>query len=328
VRHAGDRRSRLSDRLAGTAGVLLAFVALALAFAPVPAQAYESYQHGGIDDCETCHVNAHTWWTPTNEHCLTCHTGYQVVDSRRLCWTCHTPGQDMAWARTDAGCTSTCHLRGGAAFAHAAHSGGSTACTTCHPVSTSPSDPSGSAHHVVPAPRLDAVAPTTAAPGATVMLTGRRFSWAAIVRFGGAKADFTIASDERIAAVVPAAAVSGPVTVLSPGGTATSNADFVVLRPVDTTLTLRATPAVFGLGRRVRLAGMLTPADSGGLPVTIAVQRRQAGVWKAATSASRAPDATGAYAWSYRPRQAGAYRARASFPAAGVRSSWAVFRVR
>jgi hypothetical protein len=307
-------------------GVLLAFVALALA--PVPAQAYESYQHGGIDDCETCHMNAHTWWPPTNEHCLTCHTDYQVVDSGRLCWTCHAPGQDMDWARTDVGCTSTCHLRGGATFAHAVHPGGSTACTTCHPVSASPADPSGSAHHVVPAPRLDAVAPTAASPGATVTLTGRRFSWAAIVRFGGVEADFAITSDEQIAAVVPEAAVSGPVTVLSPGGTATSSADFVVLRPVAPTLSLRATPATFGLGRRVRLAGLLTPADSGGSPVTIVVQRRLAGGWKAAASTARSPDASGAYAWSYRPRHAGTYRARAWFPAAGVRSSWAAFRVR
>ena len=116
--------------------------------------------------------------------------------------------------------------------------------------------------------------------------------------------------------------------MLSGGGMATSPADFVVLRPVAPTLTLRATPAIFALGRRVRLAGLLTPADSGGSTVTIVVQRRLAGAWKAAASTSRAPDASGAYAWSYRPRQAGTYRARASFPAAGVRSSWAAFRVR
>ena len=149
-------------------------------------------------------------------------------------------------------------------------------------------------------------------------LTGRRFSWAAIVRFGGVKADFAITSDEQIAAVVPEAAVSGPVTVLSPGGTATSSADFVVLRPVAPTLTLRATPATFALGRRVRLAGLLTPADSADSPVTIVVQRRLAGAWKAAASSSRSPDASGAYAWSYRPRHAGTYRARASFPAAAA----------
>lgn len=33
-------------------------MALAIAAAPQQASAYASCQHGGIDDCETCHVNA------------------------------------------------------------------------------------------------------------------------------------------------------------------------------------------------------------------------------------------------------------------------------
>jgi hypothetical protein len=298
------------------------------ALATVPAEAYESYQHGGIDDCETCHTNAHTWWVPTNEHCLTCHTGYQIVRSGRLCWDCHAPGQDMGWARTEAGCTSTCHLRGGATFAHIRHAGRSTACTTCHTVSASAHDPAGSAHHVVPAPRLDAVAPTAAAPGSAVALSGARFTWTAIVRFGGLNAAFTITSDRQITAVVPAAAVSGPVTVLSAGGVATSASDFVVLRPVTPALNLSASPSVVRLGRRVRLAGLLTPAAAGGSQVKIVVQRRPSGVWKSAASSLRTPDASGALAWSFRPLRPGAYRARAAFTPAGLRSSWAAFRVK
>ena len=43
-----------------------------------------------------------------------------------------------------------------------AHAGGSAACTGCHPVSATASDPSGSPHHVVPAPEPDAVAPAAA----------------------------------------------------------------------------------------------------------------------------------------------------------------------
>jgi hypothetical protein len=294
-----------------------------------PVQAYESYEHGGIVDCETCHVNAHTRWTPTDEHCITCHAGYQTVRTGRLCWDCHTPGQDMGWARTDAGCMSTCHLRGGATFAHTAHPDRSTACTSCHAVSASSHDPAGSAHHVIPAPRLDAVAPTAAVPGSVVILSGERFTWAAIVRFGGVNAAFTIDSDRQITAVVPAAAVSGPVAVLSPGGLATSTTEFVVLRPVTLTLTLLASPSSVPLGRPVRFTGWLTPATTGGSQVKIVVQRRQSGVWKAAASSLRTSDASGALTWSYRPRRAGTYHARAVVagppPAA---SPWVAFRVR
>jgi len=325
VGYAGIRRGRLPLLLAG----MVCAVVTLLALASAPAQAYESYQHGGIDDCETCHMNAHTWWTPTNEHCLTCHTGYQIVRSGRLCWDCHTPGQDMGWARTDAGCTSTCHLRGGATFAHVAHPDRSSACTSCHSVSASSHDPADGAHHVIPAPRLDAVAPTAAAPGSAVSLSGERFTWAAIVRFGGVNAHFTVGSDRQITAVVPAAALSGPVTVLSSGGVATSTTDFVVLRPVTATLTLSAARSSVRLGRPVRLSGRLTPAAAGGSQVTIVVQRRRSGVWKAAASSRRTTDASGALAWSFRPRRAGTYHARAVFagpPTAA--SAWVAFRIR
>ena len=324
MHHAIDRRGLLPRFLTGAAVALVAVAALALA--PGASRAYDTYQHGGIEDCETCHVNAHTWWTPTNEHCLTCHTGYQAVRRDRLCWTCHMPGQDMDWARADAGCTSTCHLRGGATFAHTGHAAAPALCTGCHPVSAAPSDPSGSPHHVVPAPELAAVAPLAAPPGATVTLTGRRLSWAAIVRFGGVNADFSVVSDERLDARVPAAAVSGPVTVLSPGGTA-GLAGFAVLANTKPALTLRVTPAMVRPGRRVRIAGSLTPAGSGAAKVAIVVQRRVAGVWKLAAAATRAPDVSGEFRWDYRPRRTGVFRTRASSSApAAATSSWARFR--
>ena len=311
-----------------TAAVAVALIALALA--PGMARAYESYQHGGIIDCETCHVNAHTWWTPTNEHCLTCHTDYQAVSSTRLCWTCHTPGQNMDWARTDAGCTSTCHLRGDVIFSHAGHPDRPAACTDLPFRLGVAVRSSGSPHHVVPSPRLDAMAPTAAAPGSAVTLTGWRLSWVAIVRFGGVNADFTVTSDQQITAVVPAAAQPGPVTVLSPGGVAISSVDFVVVRPVKPALTLTRAPAATRLGRRIRLAGLLTAADLGGSRVKIVVQIRRRGAWRAAAASLRIPSASGAYRWSYRARRAGAYRARASFGQSPVttHSRWVAFRVR
>jgi hypothetical protein len=324
VRHAAQ--SRTHAYLLAVVAAALALVALALL--PGTAGAYDAYRHGGINDCETCHINAHTRWTPVSEVCLSCHSGYQLVRTGEVCWTCHAPGQDMDWARTDASCLSTCHLRGGAEFRHTAHAGASSGCTTCHSVTKSAAESAGSAHHTVPAPRLEAVTPPSAAPGASVTLTGAKFTWAAIVRFGGVNAAFAIVSDGVITATVPAAAVSGPVTVLSAGGVATSATGFVVVRPqppLSPAVTLAASQRMLKLGRRVQLTGRLTPAGAAA-QVRVVVQRRVDGAWRTAAGSLRAADAVGAYAWSYRPRVTGAFRARAS--AAGAISAWVTLRVR
>ena len=325
MRQTQDQRRPVSLFPAVPALALVVLVALLLA--PAGARAYSTYQHGGIDDCETCHTNAHTRWTPTDEHCITCHTGYQTVRTRNLCWTCHTPGQDMDWARTDASCLSTCHLRGGVEFAHTTHTGASAACTSCHPLTSSGTDPASSPHHAVPAPRLDAVAPAAAAPGARVTIAGARLSWAKIVRFGAVDAAFAVVSDTQIVATVPAGAQTGPVGVLSQGGSAVSLTDFIVLRPeppVPPVLTLAAEPRIVSLARKVRLAGRLTHADVAP-QVRIVVQRRVARAWRAAAGSWRTLN-RGAFTWSLRPRRAGAYRARVAVT--GVTSGWVTFRVR
>jgi hypothetical protein len=316
-------------------GVLAVLALLALAAAvPRQAPARASYLHGGIEDCETCHMNAHTWWTPTNEHCLTCHTGFQVRRKALLCWTCHTPGQDMSPARSDAACTSACHLPDGTTVTHTAHPDKPGACTSCHPLSASPSDPAGSPHHTIPAPVLGGFSPASGPAGTAVTLTGSRFTNAAIVRFGGVSADFVVDSDVQITAVVPTDAVTGPVSVLSAGGEAVSSQAFVVTAPPAPapSLTLEVRPGLVSAGRRVRISGRLTPAGLSGAVVSFTVQRRAGGVWKTAATALRTPDASGACSWSYPARRAGAYKVRAALspvPSSGtVVSPWVTFRAK
>jgi hypothetical protein len=319
---------RAQHVLAASAVLLLALFALALSAGDAPAT--KEYVHGPIGPygCDACHLNYHTESPPTNDYCqVTCHTDYQVVRSSDLCWTCHAPGQDMSWARSDASCLATCHLRGDVTFAHAAHAGGSAGCTSCHTLTVSPEDSAGSAHHTVPAPRLDSMSPSAAAPGASVKLSGAQLSYAALVRFGDIDAAFDVVSDELIVATVPQSASSAPVTVLTAGGTATSAAPFVVLRPEPPqtqALSLAGIPKGIVLGRRVRLHGERRPASVAG-QVKVTVLRRVTGTWKVAASAMRPLGADGKFAWSYRPRRAGAYKARASV--AGLTSRWVAFRV-
>jgi hypothetical protein len=299
------------------------------AAAPGVAQARPAYVHGGIADCETCHVNAHTWWTPTNEHCYDCHPGFQVRDSRLTCWTCHAPGEDMSAARPDAACTQTCHLFGGQTLTHVTHTGGAAACTSCHAVTGSPADSAGGAHHTVPVPRLADVAPAHGLPGTQVSLTGNGFTGATLVSFGGMPAVFKVDDDTHISAVVPAAAVTGSVVVITRGGR-TSVAEPYVVTQVSS-LTLRASRALVRTGRPVSLTGLLRPAGPDD-QVTMTLQRRSAGVWRTVRTAGRVVTPQGTYSWSFRTSRRGSYRACASLagsPAAtAALTPWAAFRIR
>ena len=79
-------------------------------------------------------------------------------------------------------------------------------------------------------------------PGTKVTLTGTNFTGATSVLFNGASASFANAPtnnfDLRITAVVPPDAVSGPITIATPHGNATTTVSFQVLPPP---LTIRLT---------------------------------------------------------------------------------------
>ena len=73
------------------------------------------------------------------------------------------------------------------------------------------------------APTITGFAPTSGAVGTSVVLTGTDLSGATGVSFNGtAAASFTVNSATQVTAVVPAGASSGPITVTTPSGTASS----------------------------------------------------------------------------------------------------------
>ena len=80
-----------------------------------------------------------------------------------------------------------------------------------------------------PPPILFAFAPTNGAAGTNVIITGTNFSDATTVTFGGVNAVFTVNSSSQITAVVPANNSTGVISVTTPGGTAISTNDFVVI---------------------------------------------------------------------------------------------------
>ena len=81
------------------------------------------------------------------------------------------------------------------------------------------------------APTITSFLPTSGPVGTSVTINGTGFTGATAVSFGEAGATFSVASDVEITATVPADAETGspaPISVTTPGGTATSSADFSV----------------------------------------------------------------------------------------------------
>ena len=106
---------------------------------------------------------------------------------------------------------------------------------------------------VVPPPTLTGFTPATGPAGTRVTLTGTHFLGATEVLFNGVSAVvFKVVSGTTIEAVVPPGATSGPISVVTPGGTAVSAEPFTVVPPP--TLT-RFTPATGPAGTGVTLTG-------------------------------------------------------------------------
>ena len=70
--------------------------------------------------------------------------------------------------------------------------------------------------------------PASGPPGTLVEIVGSGFTEASLVTFGGTRAEFSLGGASAIKARVPGGAASGPVTVTTPLGTATSSTPFRV----------------------------------------------------------------------------------------------------
>lgn len=86
---------------------------------------------------------------------------------------------------------------------------------------------STSAFMVVPS--ISSFTPTSGPVGTSVTITGNSFTGATAVAFGGVTAtSYQVISDTQIDALVPTGAVTGKITVTTPGGTGASSGSFTV----------------------------------------------------------------------------------------------------
>ena len=80
-------------------------------------------------------------------------------------------------------------------------------------------------------PVISSFAPTSGAPDSVVVISGSNFAGVSAVRFNGlAAASFSIDSTAQITAIVPAAATTGPISVVNTFGTGTSLVTFTILQ--------------------------------------------------------------------------------------------------
>jgi hypothetical protein len=145
---------------------------------------------------------------------------------------------------------------------------------------TGPSGTGTSSHPfvvVAPHPLIHTLSPGQGLPGSTVTILGQNLSGASAVTFGGVLAISFSAADGSVTATVPAAALTGHVTVTTPGGTATSTGVYTVIPLVAPTPTITSfTPSAGVHGVQVRIRGTrLTGATSvtfNGKPASFTVQ--------------------------------------------------------
>jgi subtilisin-like proprotein convertase family protein len=119
-------------------------------------------------------------------------------------------------------------------------------------------------------PTIGSFAPTTGAAGTQVVITGTNLAGATGVSFGGTAAtQFTVVSPTQITATVPPGAQSGPITVTTPTGSATSATPFQTT-PAPTITAL--SPTSGRVGTQVTITGTnltgATQVTFNGIPAT------------------------------------------------------------
>src|SRR5256885_2092151 len=86
-------------------------------------------------------------------------------------------------------------------------------------------------------PRISGFAPVSGPPGITVVLRGENFFGVRAVKFADRDASFTMVSASQVEAIVPRDAMSGPLSVVTAEGLATSPGSFTVLTEPTPTAT-------------------------------------------------------------------------------------------
>ena len=134
-------------------------------------------------------------------------------------------------------------------------------------------------------PVIDNFTPTHGLPGTNVALFGLNFLDATAVRFNGSNANFTVVNNTNINATVPANAQTGPITVITPGGTNTTAQNFVLDYTANLSVNVNDSPDPVVVGSNVVYT--ITIVNTGPFPapgVTLTDALTGPGLLQAATT--------------------------------------------
>ena len=140
-----------------------------------------------------------------------------------------------------------------------------------------------------PGPTITAFSPTNGAVLTPVNIAEDHFTGATAVGFNGVQAAFSVVSPTYITATVPAGAATGPISVTSPAGTATTAGSFTVMPPVSR-VDLSASPNTASI-RAGQSASYTVTLNRG--PFTGAVALAVSGLLAGVTDAFHPNPATG-----------------------------------
>jgi IPT/TIG domain len=156
----------------------------------------------------------------------------------------------------------------------------------------------------IAAPTITSFTPTSGPIGTSVKITGTNLTGATAVTFNNVAATFVVNSATQITATVPATATTGKIKVTTPGGSATSTADFVVSIVHSRSVTLKLAKHLVAKGV-VNVADTFTACEAG---VPVKIQRKTSSGWKNVGSATTT--ASGSYSKKIKDKT-GKYRAQA-----------------
>jgi len=106
----------------------------------------------------------------------------------------------------------------------------------------------------VPKPVISGFDPASGEPGAQIQVQGSNLADATSVRFNGLEAQFNVLAGSLLA-TVPTNAASGPISITTPAGTATSANSFTVLEPSTVTSISGFSPTSGPVGTTVEIRG-------------------------------------------------------------------------
>src|SRR6266480_4953748 len=126
---------------------------------------------------------------------------------------------------------------------------------TSGPISVTTSDgtaSSAASFTVINPPTISSFTPSSGPVGTSVTISGTNFNGATAVLFNSVSASFTVSSATAITATVPAGVSSGPISVTTSDGTASSAGSFTVINPPTIT---SFTPGSGPVGTSVTISG-------------------------------------------------------------------------